>query len=351
MPDTIASLTQGLPVEIGKIDRALKQLWTEGEGSATRASLMNLAVYCEGAEMMAQTTEAIAEITRDHACRAILIALDPTKSGVPVQATIQAHCHMSRAGAKQVCCEQITFLLGADGLPLIPNIVFSHLDSDLPLVLWWRAEFPEESEEQLWTWVDRLIYDSQSWEHIGTQWDLLQKNIEPAGHRMTLCDLNWTRSLYLRQAVAQIFDHPEFLGSLNDVCEAEIIHGPGMRSTALLLAGWLSAQLKWTFGSANGAKLDFRCTANHPAVITLCEEPGPALKGITLKADTSSFEIMRHDGSSFLHADIHLPEISTVHFLMPGGKEDIVSLLDDELMSGGRHKVYLKAFAAISKAF
>jgi hypothetical protein len=32
---------------------------------------------------------------------------------------------------------------------------------------------------------------------------------------------------------------------------------------------------------------------------------------------------------------------------MPGGKDDIVSLLNDELMSGGKHKVYLKAVAAV----
>jgi glucose-6-phosphate dehydrogenase assembly protein OpcA len=350
MPETIASLTQGLPVEIGKIDRALKQLWSDDD-AATRASLMNLAVYCEGGEMMEQTTQAISEITRDHACRSILIGLDPTKSGLPVQATIQAHCHLSRAGAKQVCCEQITFQLGADGLPLIPNIVFSHLDSDLPLVLWWRAEFPQESEEQLWTWVDRLIFDSQTWQHMGTQWDLLQKNIEPASHRMTLCDLNWTRSLYMRQAVAQIFDHPEFLGALHEVCEAEIIHAPGMRSTALILAGWLSSQLKWTFIGVYGPKLSFRCPANKQAAITLTEKPGPALSGITIGCGANSFEIMHQEGSNFLHADIHLPEIPSVHYLMPEGKEDIVSLLDDELMSGGKHQVYLKAIAAISKAF
>src|ERR1700722_6805028 len=132
MPDSITTLTQGIPVEIGNIDRELKRLWQEGEGAATRASLINFAVYCEGGEAMRETTNLIAQITQDHACRAILIGLDPETAGAGVQACISAHCHLSRAGAKQVCCEQISFLLGKDGLPLIPNIVFSHLDSDLP---------------------------------------------------------------------------------------------------------------------------------------------------------------------------------------------------------------------------
>jgi glucose-6-phosphate dehydrogenase assembly protein OpcA len=351
MPDSITTLTQGLPVEIGKIDRALKQLWRDGEGAATRASLINFAVYCEGAEAMAQTTEAISKITQDHACRAILIGLDPTKTDATVQAWILAHCHLSRAGAKQVCCEQITFVLGKDGLPLIPNIVFSHLDSDLPLVLWWRGELPAEAEEQLWTWVDRLIYDSQTWSHIPGQFELLRTSIEPVSPRMTLCDLNWTRSLYLRQAVAQIFDHPEFLGELDSVNTVEIVHAPGMRSTALLLTGWLGAQLKWFYEGGDPSTLRFRDSRGSGIPVMLREEPGRALGGITLNAGTTSFAVGHQEGSSFLHADIRLSGEGAVHYLMPGGKDDLVCLLDDELMSGGKHKVYLKAVETIIKAF
>src|SRR5471032_2263151 len=88
MADGIANLVEGMPVEIGKIDRELKRLWQEGEGAATRASLINFAVYCEGEEMMAQTTGLIAQLTRDHACRAILIGLDPQTPGTGVQAWI-----------------------------------------------------------------------------------------------------------------------------------------------------------------------------------------------------------------------------------------------------------------------
>jgi len=350
MPDAIANLTQGMPVEIGKIDRALKQLWQEGEGAATRASLINFAVFCERAETMAQTTEIISEITREHACRAILIGMDPNTSGAPVQAWILAHCHLSRAGAKQVCCEQITFLLGSDGLPLIPNIVFSHLDSDLPLVLWWRGELPEESEEQLWTWVDRLIFDSQTWTHSGGQFELLRTSIVPHSPRMTLCDLNWTRSLYVRQAVAQIFDHPEFIEVLDSISAVEIVHAPGMRSTALLVAGWMGAQLRWKPEGNDAQGLRFRDAEGHEVTVTLREEAGRALGSVRLTAAETSFQVAHHEGSSFLHADVRLSGDRESHYLMPSGKDDAVSLLNDELMSGGKHKVYLKAVAEIVKA-
>jgi len=351
MPENITTISQGMPVEIGKIDRALKQLWQEGEGAATRASLINFAVFCEGGECMSETTEVISKITQDHACRSILIGLDPNKTDTAVQAWILAHCHLSRAGAKQICCEQISFLLGKDGLPLIPNIVFSHLDSDLPLVLWWRGELPAQAEDQLWTWVDRLIFDSQSWSHIAGQFELLRTSIEPVSPRMTLCDLNWTRSLYLRQAIAQIFDHPEFLGELDSVNAVEIVHAPAMRSTALLLAGWLAAQLKWYYEGGDAQTLRFRDSHGSPIMVTLGEQSGRALGGVTIHAGNTTFAVAHHEGSSFLHADIRLSGEGAVHYLMPGGKDDLVCLLDDELMSGGKHKVYLKAVATIVNAF
>ena len=352
MPDAIANLTQGLPVEIGKIDRELKRLWQEGEGAATRASLINFAVYCEeGSDCLAETTSVIAQITQDHACRAILIALDPNTPGSSVQAWISAHCHLSRAGAKQVCCEQITFLLGRDGQSLIPNIVFSHLDSDLPLVLWWRGELPAESEEQLWTWVDRLIFDSQTWTRPGSQFELLRASIEPASPRMTLCDLNWTRSLYLRQAVAQIFDHPEYLADLSRLNAAEIVHAPAMRSTALLFAGWLASRLQWKLESFEPASLQFIDARLKPIPVTLREEPGRALGSVRLIAGETTFAIAHREASSFLHADICLSGDREFHHLMPGGKDDLVCLLNDELMAGGKHKVYLNAVTTIVTAF
>lgn len=351
MPDAITDLTQGIPVEIGKIDRELKRLWQEGEGAATRASLINFAVYCEGAEAMRTTTEMIAQITQDHACRAILIGLDPATPGAGVQACISAHCHLNRAGAKQVCCEQISFLLGREGLPLIPNIVFSHLDSDLPLVLWWQGDLPAESEDQLWTRVDRLIFDSQSWTHPASEFELLRASIAPASPRMTLCDLNWTRTLYIRQAVAGIFDHPEYLDQLANLAAAEIVHGPGMRSTALLLAAWLAAQLGWKFESASDKAAQFRDGGGRAIAVSLSEAPGRALSSIRLIAGEASFLVAYRENSDFLYADIVRPGKRESHYLMPGGKDELVSLINDELMAGGKHKVYLKTVTVISAAF
>src|SRR6267142_4620330 len=101
----------GIPVEIGEIDRELKKLWAESGNARTRASLMNLAVYSEAPDSLSLNTAMIFKITEDHACRAIVINVNPDANLNHVEAWISAHCHVSRAGNKQICSEQLSFLL------------------------------------------------------------------------------------------------------------------------------------------------------------------------------------------------------------------------------------------------
>src|SRR4051812_29442341 len=96
----------GTPVELGQIGRELKKLWESTGGTQTRASLVNFAVVCEAPEAREENPRLISEFTRDHSCRALLLARDETAEDKGVEAWINAHCHLPRAGAKQVCCEQ-----------------------------------------------------------------------------------------------------------------------------------------------------------------------------------------------------------------------------------------------------
>src|SRR4030095_13617687 len=163
MPATAEIYSLGSPVEIGKIEQELKKLWREGEGAMTRASLMNLAVYSEEPGSLQNNTQLMARITENHACRALVIEADCDASDDQVSAWISAHCHVSSFGSKQVCSEQISFLLKGACTTQLPSIVPSILDSALPLYLWWQEEFREPIDPQLWTWVDRVIYDSHGW--------------------------------------------------------------------------------------------------------------------------------------------------------------------------------------------
>ncbi len=343
MPETIANLGPGMPVEVGKIDRELKKLWEADGGAATRASLINFAIYCEKAKHLAENTDLIAEFTRDHACRAILIAIEAAAPVNRVQAWISAHCHISGAGAKQVCCEQITFLLEGNLAGMIPNIVFSHLDSDLPLYLWWRGDFSQKLDAQLWTWADRLIFDSQKWKDPQAQFSRLRRSLAEIKPRLTLCDLNWTRLLHLRWVLAQLFDPPANLAALQKITRVQISHAPRHRTTALLLIGWLMSQLRWTLVEKRDT--GFLLQHDHRNIeIDVREAEGAPIGQCLMEADTATFRI-EHDGTSeFFHAEVNAGGRSHQH-LVPAGKNDLITLLDEELMRGGKHLVYLNALA------
>src|SRR5436309_16024346 len=141
MSDVTETYSLGVPVEVGKIDHELKKLWRESEGAMTHASLMNHAVYSEEPGSLNNNTQLMARITENHACRAIVIEADCNAEGDCVDAWISAHCHVSRAGSKQVCSEQISFCLNGGCTTQLPNIVLSNLDSDLPLYPSWQQEF------------------------------------------------------------------------------------------------------------------------------------------------------------------------------------------------------------------
>ncbi len=348
-PSTLPTLGTGIPVALGQIDREIKKLWEQSGSVASRASLINLAVYCEGEEAMSRVTRVIGQITEDHACRAILICAEPEKPDSNVQAWISAHCHMSRAGAKQVCCEQITFLLEGPSRNLIPNIVFSHLDSDLPLYLWWQGEFPEPIDSQLWSWVDRLIYDSNDWRDRLAQLNLLRGSLAKAQGRIILCDLNWTRGLYLRQAISSTFDAPEHLPFLSQLEEVTITHAPGFRFTAQLLVGWLASRLNWK--ETAGEPAAFTTAEGTRVTILFKEQAGAPIGECVIKATGATFRFSREEKSDFLHADIEFADGRKFGGLLPAGKDGSAELVNEELVRGGRNLVYLKAVAVAERLF
>src|SRR5215469_13773776 len=184
MPAIAEGYSLGVPVEVSKIDQELKKLWQESEGTATRASLVNLAIYSEGKDSLSNNTQVMAKITESHACRAIVIEADCKASENRVEAWISAHCHVSSVGSKQVCSEQISFLLKGGCTTQLPNIILSNLDSDLPLYLWWQKEFHEQIDPQLWTWVDRVIFDSHGWSDFRSQIHLLELMQKEANQRI-----------------------------------------------------------------------------------------------------------------------------------------------------------------------
>ena len=338
----------GQPVAISDIDGELKKLWQEGEGAMTRASLINLAVYSEKPGSLEKNTELIAKITENHACRALVIGATPELKEDRIEAWVNAHCHVSRAGGKQICSEQISFSLRGPCVKWLPSIVFSHLDSDLPLYLWWQDDFPDDMDPQLWAWVDRLIFDSQTWKSFDKQMRLVETAEQEAKQRIVLCDLNWTRLDKVRYALAQFFDHPASHHHFGKMESVTVDFEPGYKSSAILLIGWLAAQLKWKtnqqqmngscrFLDSNGRKID----------IELREKSGNPLGEVVLKSEQTRFCVRPAQCGDLLEVSRSGENETAKPQMMPAQSNDPVDLMTQELFRGGPHRIYLRAVNAV----
>ncbi len=344
MPEIAESYSLGLQVEIGKIDKELKKLWQQSEAAMTRASLINLAVYSEAPGSLTKNTQLISQIAQNHACRAIVIGANPKAKENRVEAWISAHCHLGHAGSKQICSEQLSFLLEGPCTGLLPNIVFSHLDSDLPFYLWWQGVLHDPMDPQLWAWVDRFIYDSRDWEDFGAQMQLVESAQDEARQRIVLCDLNWTRLDKTRLAIAQFFDHPASHHHFTEIENTQIYFAPGFRSTALLLAGWLAAQLNWRAEKANNSnRLQFTNSKGDKIDIELYERAGEPVSELVLNSNGIEFLVKHADCGDLLEVWRGKPDEERLSQMMPAQSNDPVQLMSQELLRGGPHRVYLRA--------
>jgi glucose-6-phosphate dehydrogenase assembly protein OpcA len=346
MPAVAETYSLGTPVEIGRIEQELKKLWQEGEGAITRASLMNLAAYSEQSGSLKDNTQLMSKITEDHACRALVIEADCGSEENRVDTWINAHCHVSRTGNKQVCSEQISFLLKGGCSTQLPSIILSNLDSDLPFYLWWQGELHDPIDGQLWEWVDRFIYDSHGWKDFPGQMALLETAQREAKGRLVLCDLNWTRLDSLRFALAQFFDHPASHHRLAKISKMQIDFAPAFRSTALLFVGWLAAQLDWKIDEVKSSdELRFAETSGRYIDVELREHNGQPVHEITLTSGDVEFGVTYAKCGDLLEVSRVQTGEKRAPQLMPAGSNDAVSLINEELIRGGPHHVYLNALS------
>lgn len=356
MPDDFSAF--GTPVEIPAIARELKKFWAADQ-TRTRASLINFAIICEGEAAMRDSTELLTRFVRNHAFRALLIGIEPGGE-TSVQSWVNAHCYLPKAGAKHVCCEQVSVLVRGNVRELLPNLIFSQLDYDLPLTLWWRCECPEQIDSEIWRWVDRLIFDSGAWKNPRAQFAAMRaalggnRDVLSAG-RTVLGDLNWVRSANLRQAIAQMYDTPDGAKRVRTLRSLAISHAPGARTTALLFLGWFAALLDWSkgqtptrFEAATGVanRIAFATPNGGTVACELSESSGSPIHRVVLVHDDVSITVDHPTGAELLNITLAWKDGRLTRHLVPADSTDIADILDEELSRGSRHGIYPRALAA-----
>jgi glucose-6-phosphate dehydrogenase assembly protein OpcA len=339
------SFVPGIPVPMGGIEKELGTLWKESGEEKTRASLINLAIYNEQPGSLESNSAIVGGLAGEHPMRAILVEADPHADGSSAEAWINMHCYPRGPKGGAVCSEQVSFRLAGEAARSLQSVVFSHLDSDLPLVLWWQAGFRPPVKGKLWRWVDRLLFDSRHWQDPAGQFANVTAIAGLSEARMVLCDLNWARSLPVRRAIAGLFDTPGALGEIPSLVRFDITHAPGFRTTALLLGGWLADRLGWTLASAERG--EFLNSSGQRAALTLRETEGNSIGRLSVASADTSFEVVHEPGSdcyatSIIGANLHAPVR-----MVRAAREETREILLAELARGGSHPLYPSAIRAL----
>lgn len=281
LPDSDTLSRLGIETPISRIGRSLNELW-EGDEAKTRASLVNLIIYTEDPAGLPQASEFLEKIAAEHACRAMLLLALPQVQQPRARSWIQALCRPYQ-GKQAVCSEQITFILEGGDAAQVQNLIFAHLDSDLPLVVWWQADLTKNFEERFYSRIGTLIIDSSRWTDPARQFDALLA-VKAENTDLDIRDLAWTRSHFMRTALASCFQDAAALQNLSKVRNLRISYLRGQRSTALLLAAWINKRLGTTL------QLDL-----------IEKDTGPALQSIVLEGDGVRGEVRRDCDSRFIH--------------------------------------------------
>lgn len=348
------TLELGLAVPVGEIEHELRQLW-EADDANTNASLMNLAIYTEDPGNLRRNSERIRSLTREHACRAILIGMDREGVESEVLAWITAHCHLAH-GRKSVCCEQLAFLLKGRAVGRMRNTVFAHLASDLPLVFWWQGELSEIFEERLYRVIDRLVFDSAEWRDPQGGFARIEEAIAHAGDRMVTQDLSWTRTYHFRTSVAAMFDDPVAMRSLPEVAAVRVTAHPENRLSALMMLAWLAGQAGWrpalhppADASSERVVFESRDRREVRAEITWDDAAAP-LGSLELEAPGCTVSVRRSRDEAILSRRIE----ADGHVVVQSGPADGLEpeeLVADQLSRGGKNSLYLKMYPVFAKLF
>lgn len=341
--------TEGLgqPVEVGAIPLELKKLW-EADEANTNASLMNFLVYTEDPTQLSENSKTIQRLTRENACRAVLIAMDRKSPKVSIEAWITAHCHLAH-GKKSICSEQISFLLRGKSLGRLRNTVFSNLNSDLPLVFWWQGELSDLFEDRLYSLLNRLIVDSSSWSNPREGFDQIVKAREDSGGRLVVQDLAWTRSFHFRLAIAGLYDDPIAQKSLPEIETVSITARKEQRTSALLLLAWVVSRSGWTIAQVDGDSFEFTSREGRKIKAALnWDDDGAPIGELTLQAPNCEVKVLRKPESQHL-CHVLCTDGHCIDFSGPADADEVSGLVASQLSRGGKNSLFLHVLAAFQK--
>jgi glucose-6-phosphate dehydrogenase assembly protein OpcA len=249
---------------IPEIESELARIWaaqdlvleSDGQTSrhiAARTSVMNLVVVARRPEIAERCAATIQELTGRHPSRTIVIQSADPDGPSWLDARVEAHCIMPRADAPETCAETIHLISGGEAGRHLSAIATPLIIHDLPVTVWWPGEPPlrDRAARDLLAAADRLIVDGSSWSGDGLarlrdMADLLETT------SLAISDFALLRQSRWREAIASIFDDPDFLPYLRSLRRIAVTYSThdetgASGSTNLVKpiyhVGWLASRL------------------------------------------------------------------------------------------------------------
>ena len=255
---------------IEEVEQELSRIWAQSEAArgvdldgdhvvdrvvGARTSVMNLVVIAGRPEVGERCAATIQSLVGRHPSRTTIVQPADPDGPSWLDAQIVAHCVMPRADAPETCAETIHLVAGGEAGRHLDAIVAPLLIHDLPVTVWWPDEPPFGSEpvNDLLAMSDRLVVDGSGWH--GTGLAQLRKMAAAADRfPIAISDFAMVRQSRWREAIAAIFDIPDFLPYLRHIRRIAVTYGVrdeyGAETTNIVKplyhAAWLGSRLGMT---------------------------------------------------------------------------------------------------------
>ncbi len=249
---------------IAEIESELARIWADrdvamtiegetGRRIAARTSVMNLIVIARRPELAEHCAATMQALTGQHPSRTVVIGSADPDGPSWVDARVEAHCVLPRVDAPETCAEMIHLTAGGEAGQHLAAIATPLIVHDLPVTIWWPGEPPFRARpaRDLFSLADRLIVDGSTWsgdglERLHDMAELLETT------RMAISDFALLRQARWREAIASIFDDPDFTPYLRSLRRVAVTYGThdetGAHGSTNLVKpvyhiGWLASRL------------------------------------------------------------------------------------------------------------
>jgi hypothetical protein len=226
------------------------------------------------------------------------------------------------------------------------NTVFSHLNSDLPLVFWWQGELSSIFSERLYSLIDQFIFDSSEWVDASESIHFLGQVMDEVS-TLKAIDLEWTRSYQIRYAIAGLFDDPLAMRATERMNQIRIVVHPKHKMAGFQLLAWIVQCTGWErsmdLGLNTGSANDVFYFETHDGVdltaVIETDPESPPIGFVEISCQECVVQVVRDAGCARIHQKLNA-DGHVIDRCLPAGKDSSAELVMSQLSLGGKNSLY-----------